>query len=261
MSELLLRDIKDKRLTLTLNRPEIRNALNDDLIEELTVAFEESVNNSDIRLIVLAANGKAFCAGADLNWMKALVDASLEENKADAKRLVRLLDAITQAKVPVIARVSGAALGGGMGFIAACDVVVAHPRAKFGLTEVRLGLAPAMIFPYLLRKIQKRDLLEHALRGALFDAQKAMDIGLVNRVDEDLDGVIDAFEQDILSSGSNAISAVKTLFNEIPDLEHDDAIGNAVNVIATLRKSEEGQEGMRAFLERRSPHWLEKKAH
>ncbi|MBW2734010.1 MAG: enoyl-CoA hydratase/isomerase family protein, partial [Deltaproteobacteria bacterium] len=208
MGDLLRRHCVGARLTLTLCRPEVHNALNDTLIDALRVAFEEASEDAALRCVVVEGEGRSFCAGADLTWMKALVDASPEENRADARRLVRLLDAMVACKRPVIARVHGAALGGGMGLVAACDLVVAHPKARFGLTEVRLGLAPAMIFPYLLRKVQRQHLLAAALTGERFDAEQAWRLGVVNEVSEDLDAVIARWEAALVASGPAAVSAV-----------------------------------------------------
>lgn len=244
------------RLTLRLNRPELRNALNDELIDALSAAISGAAADGETRVIVLAGEGKSFCAGADLNWMRKQVTSSLEENKRDAKRLVAMLDAITESPLPVIARVQGAALGGGMGLVAACDLVVAEPTAKFGLTEVRLGLAPAMIFPYLLRKVLRHELLALALSGERFDARRGQAIGLVTEVAEDLDAAVDRWVATLALGGPQALAKVKQLFNLVPTLEREAAVDFTVEAIAELRRGPEGQEGMAAFLQKRPASWV-----
>lgn len=256
MSEMLLKkELAAGRMTVTLARPEIRNALNDELIDQLNGALDEATQNPEVRVVVLAGEGKAFCAGADLNWMRKVVTGTLEENKADARRLVELLDRIVDAPLPVIARVHGPALGGGMGLVAACDLVVAHPRAKLGLTEVRLGLAPAMIFPYLLRKVQRHELLALGLFGEIFDGARGKEIGLVNEVSEDVDAVVERWCETLTQCGPKALGAVKALFSEVPRRSRQGAVDFTVEMIAELRRSDEGQEGMRAFLEKRPASW------
>lgn len=244
------------RLTLTLSRPELRNALNDELIDGLAAAVVAAGDDDATRVIVLAGEGKAFCAGADLNWMRKQVTSSLEENKRDAKRLVGLLDAIVESPRPVIARVQGAALGGGMGLVAACDLVVAEPSAKFGLTEVRLGLAPAMIFPYLLRRVLRHELLALGLSGERFDARRGQAIGLVTEVAEDLDAGVDRWVNTLALGGPQALAKVKQLFNRVPALGREAAVDFTVETIAELRRGPEGQEGMAAFLQKRAASWV-----
>ncbi len=259
MSETFLKKERTgSRLKLTLARPEIRHARNDALIDALVDAVTKV--DEEVRVIILAGEGKSFCAGADLNWMRGIVEGTLEENKADARRLVRLLDAIVDTPRPVIARVHGAALGGGMGLVAACDLVVAHPQAILGLTEVRLGLAPAMIFPYLLRKVPRHELLAAALLGERFDGARGKTLGLVNEVSEDVDAVIDTWCEVLARCGPKALGAVKTLFTEVPRLSREGAVDFTVDLIAALRVSAEGQEGMRAFLDKRPSTWASKVA-
>jgi len=256
-SPVLTSEKSSGRCTITLRRPEIHNALNDALIDGLAEAVTTAGADEAVRYLVIAGEGKSFCAGADLTWMRSVIDASIEENKADAARLVVALEAMLHCPKPVIGRVHGAALGGGMGLVAACDLVVAAPRAQFGLTEVRLGLAPAMIFPFLLRKVQRQHLLWAALTGERFRADRALELGLVNQVAEDLDSVIDGWAQALLQAGPAALDAVKQLFDRVPQLGWEEARAFTVDLIARLRCGPEGQDGMRAFLERRKPHWLE----
>ncbi|MCC6747389.1 MAG: enoyl-CoA hydratase/isomerase family protein [Deltaproteobacteria bacterium] len=245
-----------ERLTVTLDRPELHNALNDAFIDELAETFGALGEDPSVRCVVLAGAGKSFCAGADLEWMRSLAEASVEQNRADAGRLVDLLEAIANAPVPVIARVHGSALGGGMGLVGACDLAVAAPEAQFGLTEVRLGLAPAMIFPYLARRVQPHELLRAALTGERFDAERAQRMGLVNAVSTDLDGAVDGWCAAITQGGPNALAAVKVLFGRVRELGTSEAASVTTELIARLRCGEEGQEGMRAFLERRKPRWV-----
>ena len=255
-SDELLKTQRDgSRLTLTLNRPAIHNALNDVLIDQLKHAIARAGNDPSVRLVVIAGEGRSFCAGADLGWMKSMVGASIEQSKADASRLVAMLDAIVFCPKPVIARVHGAALGGGMGFIAACDLVAATPRAQFGLTEVRLGIVPAMIFPYLVRKVQRHHLLWAALTGSRFRADRAAELGLVNQVSDEIDSVIDEWQAELAECGPQALGGVKTLFHQVPQLDWSSAQAMTTDMIAAIRVGEEGQEGMRAFLEKRPAAW------
>jgi methylglutaconyl-CoA hydratase len=251
----LKKKISKCRATLTINRPEIHNALNDELIDALDNAIAEMSADDSVRMIVLAGEGKSFCAGADLKWMKAVVNASVEENKADAGRLVNLLNRMILCPKPIVARVHGAVYGGGMGILAACDLVAAVPKASFGLTEVRLGLVPAMIFPFLLRKTAPQRLLRAAITGERFRADQAALMGLVDEVAEDLDSTIDGWQRAFLSSGPESLGRVKELFNEVPKRSFAEAQQFALDMIAEARASDEGQEGMKAFLERRQASW------
>ncbi|MCA9670364.1 MAG: enoyl-CoA hydratase/isomerase family protein [Myxococcales bacterium] len=247
--------VAEGRATLTLSRPEIHNAINDKLIDALLSAVKDAAARDDVRYVVIAGAGKSFCAGADLNWMKAMVDASVEDNKKDVARLADLFDLMVACPKPVIARVHGAALGGGMGLVSACDLVAAAPRALFGLTEVRLGLVPAVIFPYLARKVAPHELLSTALTGERFRADRALSMGLVNEVDEDVDAVIARWGEAFLQSGPEALGKVKRLFAEVPRLDAAAARELTTDMIARVRVGAEGQEGMRAFLEQREPSW------
>jgi methylglutaconyl-CoA hydratase len=242
------------REVITLARPEVHNALNEELIGALDAAFQEAAD-SDARLVVLAADGASFCAGADLAWMQRAAQLTPEENRADAARLAAMIRSIAGCPKPVIARVQGAALGGGVGLVAACDLAVAAPQATFGLSEVRLGLAPSVIFPFLLRKIARHHLLEAALTGDRFPAARALQMGLVNEVSSDLDAVIDRWAASLLAAGPDALAAVKALFAAVPQLPPEAARAFTADLIARLRAGEEAREGIRAFLERRAPSW------
>ena len=241
--------------TVLLNRPEVRNAFNDTMVSELREVFTNL--DKSTRAVVLTGAGKAFCAGADLNWMKQSVSYTQEENATDAGAMVGLFRAINECPIPVIGRVNGAALGGGVGLISCCDMVVASDRAKFGLTEVRLGLVPAVISPFVLGKIPKAEARRYFLTGEIFSAEAAQKMGLVQKVVslETLDQAVKLWTDALASNGPNAVREAKRLVFEISDRATDDALQFAVDVIARLRVSPEGQEGLAAFLEKREPNW------
>jgi methylglutaconyl-CoA hydratase len=233
-------------LRITLARPERRNAFDAALIAGLHEVFADV---GDARVVVLTGRGPSFCAGADVAWQRASVDLSVEENVADALRLHRMLAAVNGCPAPVVAGVHGYALGGGSGLVACADTVVAKPDAVFGFTEVRLGIAPAVISPFVLAKIGA-----HARRyfatGERFDAATAVRIGLVDDLADDLDAAVARIVGDVLQSGPRAVRAAKQLVLEPP------ADGDALaRVAAGLRAGDEGQEGLRAFLEKRSASW------
>ncbi len=255
MSTLLRRHTEGSRLTLTLSRPDVHNALNAGLIDALGEAFRDAAGADGIRYIVLEGEGPSFCAGADLGWMRASLDATPEQNRADAGRLSETLDAMTRCPKPVIAHVHGAALAGGMGLVAACDLAVAGPGAVFALTEVRLGLVPATIFPYLLRKIAPHHVLWAVLTAERFGPQRAADMGLVNDVSEDPSRVIARWADSLLAAGPQALARVKEMFTTVPGVSWEAARRYTIELIAAVRVSPEGEEGMRAFLEKRRPSW------
>jgi methylglutaconyl-CoA hydratase len=244
---------------VTLNRPEVHNAFNAELIEELRLAFENvgASSRDDVRVAVLAGDGKSFCAGADVNWMRASVDYSEEENLADALRMARMLDTINHCPVPVVGRVHGSALGGGVGLAAVCDVVIAAENAVWGLSEVKLGIAPAVISPYLLAKIGRGNARALFFTGERFTSERAHQIGLVHNIvpSEDMDIAIEKTVQEVLGSAPHAIARAKQLIEQVPDLEHEQAMQLTAETIAGLRVGAEGQEGLKAFLEKRKPGW------
>ncbi|MFL5734024.1 MAG: enoyl-CoA hydratase-related protein [Chloroflexia bacterium] len=242
---------------VTLNRPEVHNAFNAELIEELRQAFEYLAEESSTRVVVLAGEGRSFCAGADVNWMRASLDLSEAENVADALRMARMFDTINRCPRPVIGRVHGAALGGGVGLAAVCDVVVAADGAVFGLSEVKLGIAPAVISPYVLAKIGRSHARALFLTGERFGADRAQRIGLVHHVvtADGLDAEVERICGEVLTAAPHAISRAKTLIERVPDLGHDEAMQYTAETIAALRTGTEGQDGLRAFLERRKPGW------
>jgi methylglutaconyl-CoA hydratase len=236
----------DEVLLVSLARPDRRNALNPELIAELAEAFAEV---GDARAVVLAGDGESFCAGADVEWMRDSVDLTYEENVADARKLRRMLDAIYTCPAPVIARVQRHALGGGSGLVACADVAVAAADSVFGFTEVKLGIIPAVISPFVLPKIGASAARRYFVTGERFDAETALRIGLVHEVADDLDAVVQRVLAEILAGGPAAVRAAKHLVLEpLPPLETE-------RRTAERRTSEEGQDGLRAFLEKREPSW------
>lgn len=245
-----------RRATVTLSRPNVRNAFNDQVVLELTQVFQSLGDN--IQVVVLAGEGKSFCAGADLNWMKKSAAYTQEENAKDAGAMVGLFDSIDRFPGVVIARVHGAALGGGVGLISCCDIVLATQRAKFGLTEVRLGLVPAVISPFVLGKIGVTNARRYFTTGEIFSAETARAMGLVSEVladDKTLDEKIEELATAVIANGPTAVREAKELITQVTVRQRDDALEYAVQTIARLRVSEEGQEGLAAFLEKRKPGW------
>ena len=240
-----------------LNRPEVRNAFNDELIAELTDWALALKTDSDVRVVVLGGTGKTFCAGADVNWMAKTVRYSEEENMRDAAAASRMFGALNTLPVPVIGRVQGAALGGGAGLTAICDVVVAADEAVFGFTEVKLGILPAVISPFVLEKIGRSAARELFLTGARFSAVRALEIGLVHVVVpvSELDATIEGYVREFLANGREAIAAAKALIAEVWWQPFPDAVPTTASALAKRRVSPEGQEGLNAFLEKRKPRW------
>ena len=234
-------------LRVTLAKPERRNAFDAALIAELTEAFADV---GDARAVLLEGDGPSFCAGADVEWQRASIDLSYEENVADAMRLFRMLEAIDACPAPVVCCVHGYALGGGSGLVACADVAVAWPDAMFGFTEVRLGIIPAVISPFVLPKLGA-SARRYFVTGERFDAIAALRIGLVSEVSEDAGERAESILRDILAGGPIAVREAKRLVRERPDGEA------TAHIAAARRTSNEGQDGLRAFLERRPPGWLE----
>lgn len=239
-----------------LNRPDLHNAFNAELIEEIISLFQ---NFKDERLIILSGRGASFCAGADLNWMKAMKDYSKEENLKDSKRLAKMFSTINECDVPVIARVNGHALGGGVGLVAVCDYVVAVKEALMGFTEVRLGLIPAVISPYCLSKVGESAGRAWMLSGERFSADRAQNMGLVHEVVEKdkLDEKINEIKNRFLMAGPEASKEAKKLIRGVmKNLKASEDF--ACGMIAERRVSSEGQEGMKALLEKSKPSWINK---
>jgi methylglutaconyl-CoA hydratase len=244
-------------LRIVLNRPEVRNAFDEEVIDALTACAARAADDRSIRIVVLAGAGKAFCAGADLAWMTKAVAYSQVENLADAEDFALMLERFDTLPTPVIGRIHGAALGGGVGLAAVCDIVVAADDASFGLTEVKLGILPAVISPYVLRKIGVSAARELFLTGSRFSAARARELGLVHEVvpEPDLDAAIERRIADLLTSGPNAVAGAKALIRDVTGESPKDVIGLTTSRIAAHRVSAEGQEGMRAFLQKRKPDW------
>jgi methylglutaconyl-CoA hydratase len=247
-----------KVLRLTMNRPQVHNAFNAEMIRELAAAFDAAKKDTEVRLVVLTGAGQSFCAGADLNWMREIIRYSYEQNLHESRELAELMHSIYTLPKPTIARINGAVIGGGTGLFSACDIVISSDKAKFGLSEVKIGLIPAAIGPYVIRRIGESAARELFLTGERFDAQRALAIGLVNKVvaHEALDNKVEEVVRFLLSSGPEAIARCKELLQKVPGMSLDEAKGYTAEMIAGLRVSPEGQEGMAAFLEKRKPKWV-----
>ena len=233
-------------LRVTLSRPERRNAFDAALIRELTEAFADV---GDARAVVLAGEGESFCAGADVDWQRSAIDLDYDENVADALRLYRMLEAIDSCPAPVVARVQGYALGGGSGLVCCADVAIAAPEATFGFSEVKLGIVPAVISPFVFPRIGTAAARRYFLTGERFDAETALRIGLVHEVAAELDAAVERALGELLTTGPAATRAAKQLIRDSPDGEE------AAHLAAKLRTSPEGQEGLRAFLDKRTAAW------
>ena len=245
--------------TVTINRPEVRNAFNDEVIAELTAVFHELGKRPEVRAIVLAGEGPAFCAGADLNWMKRMAGYSRSENLEDAGALARMLEVIYSCPKPTIARVQGDTYAGGCGLVAVCDIAVAVDTAQFCLSEVKLGLIPATISPYVIRAMGARAAHRYFLTAERFGAAEALRIGYVHEAvpAAELDARVAAIAQALVQAGPEAVKACKQL---VQDVAHhsisNTLVQRTVEGIADIRASEEGQEGIRSFLEKRKPTWM-----
>jgi methylglutaconyl-CoA hydratase len=248
-------------LTLTMHRPEVHNAFDADMISELTTALTVADQDDTVRMVVITGSGTCFSAGADMHWMRSLVTASREDNKADALRLAQLMRTLNYLSKPTIARINGAAFGGGLGLIAACDITISVDSARFGLTEARLGLAPAVISPYVFRRIGERNARRYFLSGERFGSQRALDIGLIQQsvTEDQLDETVERVIGQLLLSGPLAVAQCKQLAFEVAG--HNEQSQRSMDeytagLIASLRVSAEGQEGLAAFLEKRKPAWV-----
>ncbi len=245
--------------TVALARPEMRNAFNARMIAEMTWAFEALGYQRDIRAIVLTGLGPAFCAGADLNWMKTMADYTPEENLADAGQLAKMLNTIYHCPHPVVARVHGDVYAGGMGLVAACDIAVASDAAQFCLSEVKLGLIPATISPYVIKAMGENAARRYFLTAERFNAAEAHRIGFIHAVAaaESLDATVEGLVTHLTSASPHAVREAKRLVREIGGAMIDDVlIADTAERIAAIRASDEGREGVRAFLDKRKPSWL-----
>jgi methylglutaconyl-CoA hydratase len=247
-----------KTATVWMNRPDRHNAFNAQVIAELTQAFEALGADDSVRVVVLAGRGKSFSAGADLNWMKAAGEAGFDDNLADARKLATMLRTLAQTPKPTIARVHGAALGGGMGLAAACDLCIASTDASFATSEVRFGLIPSTISPYVLRAIGPRQASRYFLNAERIDAITAKAIGLAHEVTapEDLNSVVHTHAELLVTGGPLAQAEAKALIRDFADKEIDGSLGEeSARRIAALRSGGEAREGLSAFLEKRPPNW------
>lgn len=249
----------NKIAKIYLNRPEVHNALNNFLINDLYDIFEKLNLEDDIRAIVLTGNGKSFCAGADLNWMKSVINYDYEQNYQESLKLAKLMYLIFTHSKPVIAGINGSAIGGGVGLMSVCDILIASENAKFGLSEVRLGLVPAAISPFVMSRIGEANARELFITGERIDAGKAKEIGLVNIVvpHSELYSAIDNKLSLILNNGPNAVKTVKEMIFKVTQVKFPEIQEYTAKLIADLRLSDEGQEGMNAFLEKRKPYWAD----
>ena len=253
----LLVEESDGVLLVTLNRPEVHNAFNDELIAEAIDLFR-GVGHRSVRAVVLRGSGSNFCAGADLNWMSGMINYTRDENVRDSANLARMYACINECDLPVIGRIQGAAIGGGVGLVAVCDIAISTRDAKFGLAEVKLGILPAVISPYVIAKIGQTHARALFLTGERFDAERALRIGLVHRTADDtaaLDAAVDEAIAQIKTSGPEAVRECKKLIAHVATHDPIDAIPYTIEAIATRRVSQEGQAGMKAFLKKEKPPW------
>ena len=249
---------RDEVLWITLNRPEVHNAFNSEAILELIDAFDRIKEDETVRVVVLTGEGKSFCAGADINWMREIIHYSFDQNLEESLQLAEVLHKIYTLPKPTIAMVNGAAIGGGTGFLSVCDIAVAAEEAKFGLSEVKIGLVTAAISPYVVRKIGESKAREYFLTGQRVPAQKALELGLINEVvpKDKLEERVGELIEQFLASGPEAIASCKELILNVPRMSLEDVKEYTARMIANLRISEEGQEGMSAYLEKRKPRWV-----
>jgi len=256
MSHLLVEHVGPV-VRVTLNRPDVRNAFNEELIAELTTWARSVKPGAETRVAVLTGTGRCFCAGADLAWMSKMIAYSHDENVRDARAMATLFEALDQLPIPLIGRVHGAALGGGAGLAAVCDIVVAAEDTAFGFTEVKLGIVPAVISPYVIAKTGASAARELFLTGGRFSAARAKEIGLVHAIgaEGDLDRMITRYVNEVQTAGPQAVAAAKKLIAEVSRQDRTASTEYSIDTIAVQRVSAEGQEGMRAFLDKRKPSW------
>jgi len=258
MSELIKTIRSDKgTLTITLNRPEVHNAFNDEVIASISALFDEIERVGGVNLVVITGEGKSFCAGADLNWMKSMINFSQEENIEDSKKLADMFKKIDECKVPVIGKVNGHALGGGVGLLAVCDYVLAKDGSKFGFTEVNLGLIPAIISPFCIRKIGVSQARALFISGEKFDANRGKEINLIHQVfsEDEFEIKSNEFIAHLETLPRKAKANSKNLIKQVISLPESEVCAFTCLAIANQRVSAEGQEGMSALLEKRQPNW------
>ena len=255
--ETILYTVDNRVARVTLNRPEIRNAFNEIMIGELLEVFKDIAERDDVRVVVMTGGGTCYCAGADLHWMKKIQGYSYQENFEDTLRLAELMYSMYSSPKPTIARINGPAIGGGTGFVAVCDLAIAAESAVFSFSEVKIGVVPACISPYVVRRVGESACREFFLTGERLTAQRALESGLVNEVvpEEKLDEAVDQRVKQLLSSGPYALNVCKQLLQQVPLLNFEEARTYTADVLAKLREGEEAQEGMVAFFEKRKPRW------
>ena len=259
MSQALTLIVEGAVATITLTQPEIRNAFSDEVIAEITQAFRTAGDRPDVRAIVLAAEGPAFCAGANLNWMRRMADYTREENVQDAGMLAEMLRVIYECPKPTIARVQGDVYAGGVGLVACCDIAVSADHVHYCLSETKIGLIPATISPYVIRAMGARAAHRYFLTAERFNAAEALRIGFVHEVvhADELDAKVDTILKNLLSASPNAVRAAKKLVQDVAEREiNEQLIAQTVEGIADIRASEEGREGVQSFLAKRKPSWL-----
>ncbi|HEX7411001.1 MAG TPA: enoyl-CoA hydratase-related protein [Bacteroidales bacterium] len=252
-------EIKDAVATVSLNRPDIRNAFNEVMIAELITCFESLQGKADVRIIVLRGEGKSFCAGADLNWMHDVAKYTYQENYHESLQLSKCFYTIYTSPKPTIAVVHGAAIGGANGLLAACDMAYCDNDTIFSLSEVKIGIVPACISPYVIKRVGEYGARELMLTGRRINGPEAQSFGLVNKslAAEDIEAHVNGVIKLLLSSGPKAMSQCKVLIDKVTNqISLDEALTFTAKMIADIRASEEGQEGMAAFLEKRSPKWI-----
>ncbi len=245
--------------TVTLNRPEVHNAFNEEVIHSLIDCFDKVEKDEHVRVMILQAIGKSFSAGADLNWMKKMASYSQSENQVDAQQLATMLSRLYHLSKPTIARIQGAAFGGAVGLVACCDIAIASKLSKFCLSEVKLGLIPATISPYVIKAIGPRNAKRLFMTAEVIPAKQALQIGLVSEIvsEEELSDTVKQIASAILKNGPKAVSAAKQLVNKVAYKTIDnDLLAYTSEQIAATRVSAEGQEGLAAFLDKRSPNWI-----
>ncbi len=252
-------EISNRIARVTFSRPEVHNAFHSGVIKEMRQVFAEIAKSPEIRAVVITGEGKSFCAGADLNWMKAVAEYKYDQNLAESSELAELFNDIYTCTRPVIGRINGAAIGGGAGFVAVCDISIGAQSSVVSFSEVKIGLVPACIGPYVIKKIGEGKARGLFITGERLTADRAKEVGLLNKVvpDAELDKTIDELLQQILTSGPHAISMAKELVSKVPAMSAAEYKPFTAEMIAKLRNSAEGQEGMAAFLAKQKPRWAE----
>lgn len=253
--------LENSVLTVEIARPEVRNAFNDQLIADLQATFDSLATDPKVRVVVLRGQGPTFCAGGDLNWMQKSIKLSATENLEDTRKLARMFATLNLCPKPVVGLVHGAAIGGGVGLVSICDYVVASRETIFSLSEVRLGIVPACIGPFVLAKIGETHARAYFMSAERFSADRAREIGLIHEVAGDAEGLDIAggrITKNLLQCGPNAMATAKTLVRGIKQRSFDEQLEYVAKMLAELRVTPEGQEGLKAFLEKRKPNWIAK---